>query len=197
MMAYGGGIYTSAGEMTLLRSRVTGNSTAGFFASAWYPQFSGKLLLTDSLVSENFNGGKYASGGGNVAGSAEVVLNNTIVDANFTTGEQTSARGIASFDGLLTIENKVPFATNITQALAVLVADRKIQGDVSLTNSELVGNFIQGESGQGGGIYTASGAITLTRSDLTVIIRRGREFTGGGNLDQLRQCQSGAEHDPQ
>ncbi len=179
---YGGGIYTSAGEITLLRSRVTGNSTAGFFAvGGGIHTFSGKLMVTDSLVSENFTRGKYASGGGIVAGIAEVVLNNTVVDANFTTGEQTIGGGIASFDGLLTIENKSSIRNNYHTGFGSAGGGiGKFTGDVSLTNSELVGNFIQGESGQGGGIYTASGAIMLTRSDLSNNQTEAANSPGGG-----------------
>ena len=158
----GGGIRTS-GNVLLINSEVSGNSTFGVGVGQSFPvvpgggihSSSGNVSLTNSTVSGNSTSGFYAWGGGIFTDTGDVSLTDSTVSGNRTSGSNYDGGGIFTFGGDVSLTNST-------------VSGNSTPGDgggisavpsVLLVNSTVTGNSANGE---GGGIHFFSGNASLT-----------------------------------
>ena len=148
----GGGIMTVAGNVTLVSSNVSGNSTTGEAAiGGGIRTIEGAVMLTDSTVSGNSTTGEDANGGGIATVGGTVTLMRSTVSENSTLNSMSEGGGIGT-----------------------------ISGAVALTESTVSGNRTQGNASDGGGIFTVNGTVTLTNSTLSGNSTAGGAAEGGG-----------------
>ncbi len=150
--AAGGAVYGS-NYVSIRQSTVSGNSTAGENANGGgiANGGSGSVTIVQSTVSGNATSGGYASGGGVYGGS--VSLNSSTVSGNSTAGIQSKGGGVATFGYLQT--------TNTTVSGNSTAGDYSDGGGIyangiSLRNSTVTGNRTDGASAEGGGVFVSS-----------------------------------------
>ena len=102
----GGGI-DSFGSVTLIGSTVSGNSAAGTFnAGGGISTFTGNVVLTNSTVSGNSTLGEQSRGGGIGSGGTVTLTNSTVTDNHADSGN-SSGGGVWSNDEAITITNSI------------------------------------------------------------------------------------------
>jgi len=156
---YGGGVFFGASGVndTLTISRTTiHENLAGYGGGLKLRGIGLTATITESTISENDAEAEDGIGGGIDIYQATVTLNGSTVSGN-----DAEADGGGIFvDGDLTINNST---------IAQNEADRSggglyitYDGDVTVRSSTIAGNVSEGLSeGQGGGLYSAGGALVL------------------------------------
>ncbi len=144
----------SSGTLTISKSTLSGNSTAGTFAhgGAIFTH-SGAVTVNQSTLSGNATGGYSASGGAISTYRGDVTVSQTALHGNTTTG--FAARGGAIYGH-----------NNTT---------------VMLSQSTLSSNTTAGASANGGAIFVSNGTLTLSQSTLSNNSTTGR-ISGGGAI---------------
>ena len=172
----GGGISSRTGNLTLMGSTVSGNSTTNTFGygGGGIFAYSGSVTLTGSVVSGNTSAasasGAFSGGGGINTQTASVSLTNSRVSGNTSA---SSGGGIYSYSGSIALDN-----TTIDGNSAVNFDGGGIHsysGGVTLTRSTVSGN----DSGRDGGGIDSSrfGSLTLINSTVS---GNTSGSTGGG-----------------
>ncbi|MFN8564803.1 MAG: choice-of-anchor Q domain-containing protein [Anaerolineae bacterium] len=142
----GAGIFNYSGVLVLMDSTVSGNSTAGQGGGI---ANGGSLTVINSTIS-----GNSAANGGGIFNSSSLTLQSSTVSNNWGA---TSGGGVYTTSGS-TITNST-FASNTAQALGGGLYNG---GSVTLSSSTFSLNYVFNASG--GGIYNASGTMTLNNS---------------------------------
>ncbi len=92
-----GGAICAEGDLTLIDSTISGNSTAGSGAHGGSFWARGTASLSNSTVSGNSTAGNYAAGGGFWV-FADAILTNSTVSGNSTTGSNARGGGFYAFN---------------------------------------------------------------------------------------------------
>lgn len=157
----GGGIYQSAGELTIEDCTIHHNAAAtqggGVFISA------GNLTMLRSTIRDN----SAPEGGGIFSAGTAVIRDSTINGNNASDGG-----GISHLQGDLTVENST-ISTNI--ALQNGGGIRSVQGNLTVRHSTLTKNVADSDDngfGRGGGIFVSAGNVTLDHVLVAGNIRR-------------------------
>jgi CSLREA domain-containing protein len=184
----GGGLSVLNGNSaTITDSRVTGNIAGGTSAGGGGGVFvTGDLLIINSEISNNSTDGDNAAGGGAFAGGALTLVNSSIT-GNSTTGDSAHGGGLAVRTGSLTInsatiaDNTIVGAGSDGGGLHLDEADARISaltasgnsaangngGGILADNSdvEMVNSTISGNSalGDGGGILASGDGSQVVR----------------------------------
>ena len=174
----GGGISNGGGSLTVIRSRVTGN-TAGLGGGISICG-GGNATLTNSTVSGNTATDSRGEGGGGIYNSVSTV---TLIKSKVTRNSAATGGGIKnSFGTMALIKSKVSRNSAATGGGIVNVGE---SGDLTLTDSTVTDNtaatvsvFLGGAVG-GGGILNGVGA-TVTLDGRTRITRN--TATNGGGI---------------
>jgi hypothetical protein len=161
----GGGIF-SRGDVTVNRSTVSGNSTAGGGGGGIYSV--GGVTLMQSTVSGNSTEGSGANGGGIFSFFGDVTLTQSTVSGNSTEGG--GGGGVRAYGAVTLIKSTI---TDNSTAGSGANGGGVSAGDVTLTNSTVSGNSTTGDDADGGGIH-ASGDVTLMQSTIS-----GNSTAGG------------------
>ncbi len=193
----GGGI-SSIGDVTLVGSTVTANSTSEYWAhGGGIYSFGGAVTLNDSTVSGNVTMGSFSRGGGIYTSSSGIILMNSTVSDNVSAWEgggiytasgnveiQDSeiignrgrlGGGIKSSTGEVTLSNSTVSRNTGTSGGGISTAS----GNIWLYNSTVSANV---GNNSGGGIQTGSGAVTLISSWVTDNTTLDDDWRGGGGI---------------
>lgn len=170
----GGGI-CALGDVTLVSSTVSGNSTAGDKAYGGGLFVDGDVTLSNSSVSGNTTAGVDADGGGFcVLGDA--TLNTSTVSGNRTTGYAGHGGGIDLYFGTLNLSNSTVSGNSTVGGEAYGGGVRIWGGSATVSNSTVSGNH---SASSGGGLFFYDGQATLTNSTVTA----NRSATGAGGIE--------------
>ena len=139
------------GRVVLTNSTVSNNSVAGDYARGGgiYGYNETSVILTDSTVSGNRTAG-YNGGGGGIIGRGTLAMSDSTVSGNRTVGERAYGGGILGLQS------------------------------VTMIDSTVSGNSTAGNSSSGGGIFSSDGPLTMTNSTITANSTAGGEARGGG-----------------
>ena len=160
----GGGISTSSGDVMLINSSVSNNVTTGTSGEGGGIRTStGNVTLNGSSVANNTTG-SFAQGGGIFTNSGDVLLTDSSVAGN-STGDVASGGGIFANTGNVTLIDST-VANNLTGEDADGGGIFVTDGSVTLTDSTIANNSTGGNS-DGGGIFTRNGDVTLTDSSVS------------------------------
>lgn len=166
--ASGGGIYGfNGGTLTLNQSEITGNTTSGIGSKGgglyWY---AGDATLSGSSMTYNATSGTNAPGGGVFQQHGTLNLDNTFMFVNHTIGDQSPGGGVfMGQDANLNVRNGSSFHYNNTVGQYSNGGAIYSQGgDVTITNSLLRNNFVQGAGSNGGGAAIDTGTLAATDS---------------------------------
>ncbi len=174
--AYGGGIY-SQGAVTLTDSTVSGNSTAETFARGGGIYSQGAVTLTDSTVSENSTAGGGADGGG-ISSKGTLTLIRSTVSGNFTTADSADGGGIFSLLGAVTLANST-VSGNHTAGNGADGGGIYSKGAVTLMHSTITDNHVSHPNAFGGGIWNDNDLVLITH---TIVAGN----TAGGSMHDIR-----------
>ena len=191
----GGGVASDSGNILLLNSTVSNNSTSGdgftSTGSGIFPSFantggggistnSGSVSLINSTISNNNTSGSDSVGGGIFSASGDVLLDNSSVVGNNTSGRISQGGGIATNSGDILLLDSVISNNSTTGFGSRGGGVSTSQGSVSLVNSSLSGNSTSGDLSQGGGIFADLGNVSLENSVLHDNSTSGFYSPGGG-----------------
>ena len=157
----GGAIYSSAGDVLLINSTLSGNISDG--NGGGIHTLTGELTLRDSTVSGNSTTGD-ASDGGGIYARDTVSLFDSSVSGNSATGDYGSGGGIRNYIGVLSLYNSV-VNDNVSGLDGGGISLRS--GTVSLEDSTVSGNRTTGFGADGGGIFFDGGSISLNNSTVS------------------------------
>ena len=163
----GGGGLAATGGGVVVSSVISGNSSSGFYGGGGI--LAGQLTLIDSTVSDNTTSGSFNSGGGGVRATARTVLINSTISGNSTTGaEQFGSRvygdgGGLSTEGNTTLVNST-ISGNSTEGANGLGGGIAINGgaELTLTNSIVLGNTVTEADDGSDEIGIASGTVVYS-----------------------------------
>ena len=164
----------TTGTLTIDRSAIIGNSTAGYAARGGGIGARHDVTITSSTISENSTAGDNSDGGGIHSIFGDVTLNNSNVSGNSTTGTAADGGGIDPRN--LTLINSTVSGNSTMGGNAdgggifTFQPVTGPRGPVTLINSTVSGNST---TGSGGGIFS-NGAATLINSTLS-----GNSSSGG------------------
>ncbi|GBD27092.1 hypothetical protein HRbin30_02436 [bacterium HR30] len=190
----GGGIFNNGGTLTITNSTISSNSATRFAGGGIFNEFGGTLTITNSTISGNSAG----LGGGifNNTGATVTITNSTI------SSNSAAVHGggmFNDFGGTVTITTSTISGNSATRFGGGIVND---EGTVKLTNSTISGNSAGGDgggiwnngtvnasfitiaqnsadaSGQGGGIFSNTGATTNIKDAIV-----GDNTAGGGGAN--------------
>jgi len=167
----------TTGSLTIDRSTVSGNSTAGSRASGGGIFSTGDLTLTSSTISGNSTTAGYADGGA-IYTLGNVTLTNSTVSGNSTYGFRADGGAIFTRGGV-TLTNST-LSGNKTTANFGRGGGILSVGPVTLDHSTVSGNSTAGVNAHGGGIFFILGDLTLTHSTVTENRANHATATGGG-----------------
>ena len=166
----GGAVATTFGNVSLINSAVSGNSTSGNSSSGGgIATRSGNVSLTDSAVTGNISSVFRSGGGGIATSTGNVALNNSTVSQNSAGPE--GGGGIRAGQGNISLINST-VSENDTVGGSGGGIDAG-SGNVSLVDSTLSGNIAIGSiagfefQSVGGGINSGSGNVSLINSTLS------------------------------
>ena len=177
--SYGGGIFAEH-SVTLSYSSVSGNSTEGRKAHGG-GIFTLNTTLLHSIVSGNRTEGRTAYGGGIRAKFA--TLEHSSISGNSTRGNLSVGGGIhvgSNHLGTFTMTHSSVIG-NSTTGIFSDGGGIYAEHDVELTNSTVAGNSTSGDYSEGGGIYARQGGVMLTQSSVADNSTAGA-FAGGGGI---------------
>jgi hypothetical protein len=187
----GGGILESGGVLVLTDVTVTGNSTGnggpntvfggssggfGGFGGGIYA--TGSLTLTNCVVSNNItgNGGNGSSGGsggrggGIWFGTGSLTLQKVVVTDNHTGTTGGPNGGVSGYAGGIWTGGEGFSPAFATTSMT----------NVTITNNT-TGNTVNGESGEGAGLFIMTGPATLTNSTVSNNRCGNSTNSGGGS----------------
>lgn len=169
----GGGVSNAEGSLNVLRTTITGNSTAAGGVGGGVDTFGGQVDLVESTVSGNqaeFGGGTFNDGGemrlasstvsangadfgGGISNAGNLVSVNNTISGNDAT---TDGGGIENFGGEATL-----VFTTVAENSAASGGGVFNDGDFTAKNS-LVANSSTGGNCAGGGTFSTPGANMAT-----------------------------------
>ncbi len=158
----GGGIRSfSSGTLTLLATRISGNSTEGDSASGGGVYASGgDLVITGSTISENSTSGNSAFGGGVESNNGDLTITFSRITGNSTSGGNSDGGGIDAFgDGSVSIAYTTISGNNAVNG-GGLYSD---SSNLTITGTTISGNSA---SNDGGGIIAVANA-TIVNSTIS------------------------------
>ena len=178
----GGGIRNS-GNLSLIDSSVSGNSSFGLYSNGGGIYSSnGGVLLTNSVIRANSAMRNNSDGGGVFISGGDLSLIDSTVSDNSTRGDENRGGGIfvssgnaflsnSTVSGNIAINNP-PTSSGNNRGGGIYI----VNGDVSLTDSVVSGNNSFRSSG--GGIYSSTGNVFLTNSTISENDSDGRRGAG-------------------
>jgi CSLREA domain-containing protein len=185
----GGGIWQTAGSLTMRDVVITANATGnggtnatsgssfggwGGFGGGIYA--SGTLTMTDCVISNNTTGnggmgGGFGGSGGRGAGiyfaPGTLTLNNVIITGNRTGNSGGPHSGNSGYGGGMWLGGDFFPSQNTTVNMS----------HVSVTNNSNGDNITDGAAAGGAGIYVHQGTVTMTDSDVS------NNHAGNANLN--------------
>ena len=196
--AYGGAIWTRDGAVTLSQSTLTGNSSVGSYGGGGaISSVFGNVTVSESMVSGNtatggggaivtnsvvsvvkseITGNSTTGGpGGAIAAVGQVTVNQSTLSGNFTTG--ANSPGGAIWSTTITIAQST-FSANYTLEQGSAGGAVYGFGLVTVIQSTLSGNSVDGNNAPFGGGAIYSGELKIRQS--TVTGNRARNSFGGG-----------------
>ncbi len=178
LVAHGGGIYSRDGTLTVIRSTVTGNTSA--LSGGGIYNRNGQLSIRQGTISNNgSNSAAGWQGGGIYNGFANATISDSVITGNVVHGVNTGeGGGIFARDGSLSI-NSCSVTNNSAFA----------GGGIEHRNGRLdvVASTISGNSANSGGGVNFSGGGRVMLMDSSTISGNRTTFRGaaiglGGNL---------------
>ncbi len=172
--ADGGGIYHSAGALTLRHVTVSGNRLLAMSIASGGGIFSngGSLAILDSVIEKNLvkqsDGGSAVIAGGGIYRSGDVKIVNTTVRNNRAVAFPTGTNGIAQGGGVFLDSSAAPV----------------IKGSIFSGNLARVSSTGGGVTAQGGGIYLNNGGLVDFEGSKFEANRASAET--GGTLAEAR-----------
>lgn len=160
LSSFGGAIYSS-GDLTLNNAAVRNSTSPSTPGGGIYQNSGGALTLSNSTVSGN---SAPADTGGGIYNLGTVRLNNSTVSGNRSQG---GGGGLANNGGTVYVINST-ISGNRTDFNGGGINNWN-NGQVELFNTTLANNVADNDynnSGSGGGIHTALGAIVVMRNSL-------------------------------
>lgn len=177
LQGFGGAIRAAGAPLTIEYSTLVGNSTIGVQGHGGAIRTtSGPVTVIGSTLAGNFTAGTNADGGAISTDTAPVILVDSTLHDNATLGDAEAKGGAVSAFAQKTTRLIV---TNSTLSANSGFGDggaAYVGGDVTLTNSTVVGN--QSGAGVGGGIRTVAGALTA----LNAIVALNQDSGGANDL---------------
>ena len=161
----GGGIQAGTGSVTVNNSTVSGNSSAG--EGGGISAGFGSVTLNSSDVSGNSTEGTFSDGGGITARSGDVAINSSTITGNSTLGSSSDGGGIQATFGSVTLTNSTVSGNSTAGSRSDGGGISASFGSLALINSTVSGNSTNVESSLGGGIYLGRGAVVLVGSTVT------------------------------
>ena len=164
----GGGIYNQE-NLTVKNNVVSDNVTANI-ASSGGGIFNdgGTLTVIDSTISNNATSGALSSGGGISNSSGNLTVINSTISNNTTTGPVSSGGGIANRSGSATIVESTISGNTVTDVDSsgggIYHEGNLTEQTMTLTSVTIFGNTTANE---GGGLFNASGSVTINSSTLS------------------------------
>jgi hypothetical protein len=171
----GGGV-DAAGELTILDSTISGNSTSHTLADGGGVRAGATLTLSGSIVSGNSTRGSLAEGGGLFAAGALEIVRSAIT-GNHTAGSGGEGGGVYA-TAAATIRDSF-IADNFTTGGGSEGGGVLALGDLTIESSTISGNSTA--AGPGGGIY-AVGALVIANSTVSGNATLDAIAFGGGVL---------------
>jgi hypothetical protein len=164
--SWGGGVHSSNGALTIINSKVSGNTVGSGGSAGGVANLGGTLEISNSEISDNSH--PYGNAGG--------ISNDGIATINDSTIEGNSAReaggGVGNFFyGTLAVAN-----STIANNFAFLGGGAANIGTLTITNSTITGN----SAGGGGGVYNTFGTLTVANSTIS---GNSAGATGGGGVN--------------
>jgi hypothetical protein len=172
----GGGVFSSSGNLVITNSTISGNETGdGGDAKGVY--YTPPLPVPHYYIAGNGGSGGGSVSSGNLTITGSLISANTtgtgginldLINSEFDTGKGSggSGGGIHTSSGDITLSNTTLLG-NSASGFETRGGGISASGDVTLTDSTLSGNSVSGHRIKGGGIYTSNGDVTLTRSTLS------------------------------
>jgi predicted outer membrane repeat protein len=168
----GGAIYSSFGTVTLTGATVS-NNTASQSGGGIYNE-GGPMVIGTSIFS-----GNTASGGGAI--SSHTTATTTIINTTFSDNTASAGGGaISNFDTPMTLTN-VTLSGN-TGRDGGAIYNNNDESELKLIHCTLTDNTASGSTafgGSGGGIYVASGTLTMDTTIISDNAAAGNTSTGG------------------
>ncbi|WP_197525845.1 choice-of-anchor Q domain-containing protein [Pseudobythopirellula maris] len=175
--AQGGGV-VGYKLLTIHASTIDSNSVRG---NSYYDNGGGvygeDVILTESVVSDNYVNGLYGHGGGVFGRSLEVT--GSTIEGNSLTGEKMTGAGLFSFD--LTVSDSL-ISGNHIEGPQGKGGGIGVYGPGSIYNSTISGNHTEGEDSRGGGLFRTGvhqvyDRLTIEQSTIT-----GNSASSGGGV---------------
>ncbi len=186
-LAGGGGVWVSAGTISLTRCRITGNSTTGEFANGGGMECnSAEVNLSGCEISGNSTAGDEAEGGGVLGIASSITMTGCNVIDNFTSGRSGDGGGVFLFGGNFSMTG-CTVARNRTAGTAahgagIFVDTRNSTAAAHITRSTISGNV--GANASAGGLRNNRGHLDIVHC--TIIGNRSAVYPGlGSSVDGL------------
>lgn len=170
---FGGGIFTTAGTLTITNSTISENGATD--NSGGVAVFGGTANLTGSTVTGNDSA---SSGGGLlVASGATLTVTNSTISGN--SGGTAAGGGISNI-GTLSLSNSTISDNFVTASGAGGISNTLATSVTTIQNSTISGNSAEGATSEGGGIRNF-GMLAITNSTIS----GNRADSSGGGIFQL------------
>ena len=177
----GGGVQAGNGNLSLINSSVSGNSTTGSGATGGGINIdAGNISLINSFVSENSTTGFGAVGGGINVSNGDVSLTNSTINRNTTTGFGAGGGGIRVSNGEAALYGSSVTGNSTGDSFSDGGGINVIGGDVHLFSSTVNENTTTGTNSDGGGIHTGNGTVSLINSTISGNSTTADSSDGGG-----------------
>jgi hypothetical protein len=165
----GGGISDTFGRVTVTGSIVANNTTAGG-SGGGISNDQGTVGVTGSIIS-----GNSAINGGGIANRGTLTINSSTILNNRAT---SNGGGVRTLGGTVTITGTAILSNQVTSTgTAVGGGIESENTTLSLTNSTVSANRVDGTTADGGGIFTLNSTVDVQRS--TVIGNRANGSVRG------------------
>ena len=175
-----GGAVRALGDLTIIDSLVSGNSTTGERADGGGVFGALDVTIERSTIAGNRTEGEFAGGGGIGARDGEVTLVDTTVAMNSTGGNFAGGGGLFAIDGRMTLTDSVVEDNSTTGEGSSGGGIFNLRNELTITNSVVSGNSTTGEGAEGGGIYMLLDRLTLDGSTVHNNSTMGAGANGGG-----------------
>ena len=177
----GGGVQAGNGNLSLINSSVSGNSTTGSGATGGgINVFNGEATLYGSSVSGNSTDGSFSNGGGINVTNGDVHLFSSTVNENTITGFSADGGGISVSNGEATLYGSSVTGNSTGGSSSDGGGINVIGGDVHLFSSTVNENTTTGTNSDGGGIHTGNGTVSLINSTISGNSTTADSADGGG-----------------
>lgn len=189
----GAGLYNDSGMMTLTDSTVTGNTNSAGHTNATgggIRNDAGTLNIITSTISNNAITATSDTFGAGIYNTAVLNITDSTISGNTATGSgngdgaglyNQSTTNTVTIDGSTFSNNTGTGTFSGAKGGAIGIGD----GIVNITNSTISGNIVQtGSTLQGGGLYNASGTLSVIHSS---VVNNTAESGGGISGDATVQ----------